>query len=105
MITWSHRRALVPAAGVVFLLACENQARTPRRASEFHVPGPDSDAIQDRGEPPVTTDLYAVRVNKDGETLGPAVVQTGLNICRGTGGRCCSFPPWPGAASASSTSG
>ncbi|PYP17185.1 MAG: hypothetical protein DMD54_08140 [Gemmatimonadetes bacterium] len=33
----------------------------------------------DRGDPPVTTDLYAVRVNKDGETLGPAVVQTGLN--------------------------
>jgi len=33
----------------------------------------------DRGNPPVTTDLYAVRVNKDGETLGPAVVQAGLN--------------------------
>lgn len=32
-----------------------------------------------RGEPPITTDLYAVRVTKDGETLGPAVVVPGLN--------------------------
>lgn len=33
----------------------------------------------DRGNPAVMTDLYAVRVNKDGETLGPAVVQAVLN--------------------------
>lgn len=33
----------------------------------------------DRGNPPIMTDLYAVRVNKDGETLGPPVVQTILN--------------------------
>ena len=33
----------------------------------------------DRGNPPVMTDLHAVRVNKDGETLGPAVVQTVLS--------------------------
>jgi hypothetical protein len=32
-----------------------------------------------RGDPPVTTDLYAVRVTTDGETLGPAVVVPGLN--------------------------
>jgi WD40 repeat protein len=32
-----------------------------------------------RGNPPPTTELYAVRVTKDGETLGPAVVQAGLN--------------------------
>jgi Tol biopolymer transport system component len=32
-----------------------------------------------RGDPPITTDLYAVRVTKDGETLGPAVVVPGLN--------------------------
>jgi hypothetical protein len=32
-----------------------------------------------RGAPPITTDLYAVRVTKDGETLGPAVVVPGLN--------------------------
>lgn len=32
-----------------------------------------------RGEPPITTDLYAVRVTKDGETLGPAVAQPLLN--------------------------
>ncbi len=32
-----------------------------------------------RGSPPVTTDLYSVRVTKDGETLGPAVVMPGLN--------------------------
>ena len=32
-----------------------------------------------RGSPPITTDLYEVRVTKDGETLGPAVVMTGLN--------------------------
>ena len=32
-----------------------------------------------RGDPPITTDLYAVRVTKDGETLGPAVAQLGLN--------------------------
>ena len=33
----------------------------------------------DRGNPPVTTDLHAVRISKDGETLGPAVPQPGLN--------------------------
>jgi hypothetical protein len=33
----------------------------------------------DRGSPPVMTDLYAVRVTKDGETLGPAVLVPGLN--------------------------
>jgi len=32
-----------------------------------------------RGDPPITTDLYAVRVTKDGETLGPAVAVPGLN--------------------------
>jgi hypothetical protein len=32
-----------------------------------------------RGAPPITTDLYAVRVTKDGETLGPAVVVPALN--------------------------
>jgi hypothetical protein len=32
-----------------------------------------------RGSPPVTTDLYSVRVTKDGATLGPAVVLPGLN--------------------------
>jgi hypothetical protein len=32
-----------------------------------------------RGDPAITTDLYAVRVDKDGETLGPAVVQPVLN--------------------------
>ena len=32
-----------------------------------------------RGDPAITTDLYAVRVTKDGETLGPAVVEAGLN--------------------------
>lgn len=32
-----------------------------------------------RGDPPLTTDLYAVRVTKDGETLGPAVAQPILN--------------------------
>ena len=32
-----------------------------------------------RGSPPITTDLYSVRVTKDGETLGSAVAQLGLN--------------------------
>ena len=32
-----------------------------------------------RGDPPITTDLYAVRVTKYGETLGPAVAVLGLN--------------------------
>jgi hypothetical protein len=32
-----------------------------------------------RGDPPITTDLYAVRVTKDGETLGPAVAVPVLN--------------------------
>lgn len=32
-----------------------------------------------RGSPAVTTDLYSVRVTKDGETLGPAVAMSGLN--------------------------
>jgi hypothetical protein len=32
-----------------------------------------------RGEPPITTDLYAVRITNDGETLGPAVAVPGLN--------------------------
>lgn len=32
-----------------------------------------------RGDPAITTDLYAVRVTKDGETLGPAVAVPGLN--------------------------
>ena len=32
-----------------------------------------------RGDPPITTDLYSVRVTKDGRTLGPAVAETGLN--------------------------
>lgn len=33
----------------------------------------------DRGNPPVTTDVYAVRVTQDGATLGPAVAQAGLS--------------------------
>jgi Tol biopolymer transport system component len=32
-----------------------------------------------RGSPPINTDLYSVRITKDGETLGPPVVQAGLN--------------------------
>jgi len=32
-----------------------------------------------RGDPAITTDLYAVRVTKDGETLGPAVAVPILN--------------------------
>ena len=32
-----------------------------------------------RGDPPITTDLYAVRITQDGETLGPAVAVPGLN--------------------------
>jgi len=32
-----------------------------------------------RGDSPITTDLYAVRVTKDGVTLGPAVAVPGLN--------------------------
>ena len=33
----------------------------------------------DRGSPPAATDLYAVRINKDGETLGPAVPVPGVS--------------------------
>jgi hypothetical protein len=33
----------------------------------------------DRGSPPAATDLYAVRINKDGETLGPAALVPGLS--------------------------
>jgi hypothetical protein len=32
-----------------------------------------------RGDPPITTGLYAVRITKDGEALGPAVAMLGLN--------------------------